>query len=313
MELRQLRYFLAVAEEGGFTRAAERVHISQPGISAQIRQLENDLGATLIDRSGRRVGLTAVGEVALGHARTVLAAAEALRCAVDEMNGLVRGRLVVGMVTACTVTPLFEALSSFHLAHPGVEISLVEDDSAKLVEYVREGAVDLALIGAAGRWPEDLEGQQVISEAIVAAVPPGHPLAGTGGVTLAELSAHPVICLPEGTGVRAVLDRTSAARGLAPTVALQAGAPGAVVQLAERGLGVAVLSESMLARHPQMRAVPITDADIAAVLALVSAPTKSPALRELLVHCRKSFGDPAAEAPLPAGEAPPSAGEAAAG
>ncbi|WP_329302344.1 LysR substrate-binding domain-containing protein [Streptomyces sp. NBC_00659] len=302
MELRQLKYFLAVAEESNFTRAAERVHVSQPGISAQIRQLENSLGTTLIDRSGRSAGLTAVGEVAFHHARAVLAAVEALRHAVDEMNGLVRGRLVVGMVTACTVTPLFEALASFHLAHPGVEISLVEDDSAKLVDYVREGTVDLALIGAAGRAPEDLDGQQVISEAIVAAVPPGHPLASEDGVTLAELSAYPVICLPKGTGIRAVLDQASAARGLTPTVALQASAPGAVVHLAERGLGVAVLSESMLAQHPQLRTVPITDADIAAVLALVSAPTKSPALRELLVHCQDSFGAPADKGLVSAGK-----------
>ncbi|WP_328718885.1 LysR substrate-binding domain-containing protein [Streptomyces sp. NBC_00247] len=294
MELRQLKYFLAVAEESNFTRAAERVHISQPGISAQIRQLEHDLGATLIDRTGRGAGLTAVGEVTLGHARAVLDAVEALRQAVDEMNGLVRGRLVVGMVTACTVTPLFEALSSFHLAYPGVEISLVEDDSARLVERVREGAVDLALIGAAGRAPADLDGRQVISEAIVAAVPPGHPLAAhaADGVTLAELSAHPLICLPPGTGIRAVLDQVSAARGLAPTVALQAAAPAAVMQLAERGLGVAVLSASMLARRPGLVAVPLNDADTAAVLALVSAPTKSPALRELLRHCRESFAAP---------------------
>lgn len=298
MELRQLKYFLAVAEEANFTRAAERVHISQPGISAQIRQLENDLGATLIDRSGRSAGLTAVGEVAVDHARAVLAAVEALRRAVDEMNSLVRGRLVVGMVTACTVAPLFDALAGFHRAHPGVEISLVEGESAQLVEYVREGAVDLALIGAADRAPEDLDGQQVISEPIVAAVPHGHPLAEEDGVTLAELSAYPVICLPRGTGIRAVLDQASAARGLTPTVALQAAAPGAVLHLAERGLGVAVLSASMLAQHPQVRTVPITDADIAAVLALVSAPTKSPALRELLVHCRDSFGLPAARTAL---------------
>jgi DNA-binding transcriptional LysR family regulator len=295
MEIRQLKYFLAVAQEGNFTRAAELVHISQPGISAQIRQLENDLGATLIDRSGRSAALTTVGEVVLDHAKSVLAAMESLRHAVDEMNGLVRGKLVVGMVTACTVTPLFDALSGFHLAHPGVEISLVEDDSDKLVEYVRDGSVDLALIGAANRPPEDLDGWQIVSEPIVAAVPPGHSLAGRAGITLAELNAYPIICLPKGTGIRAVLDRTSAARGLNPTIALQASAPGAVINLAERGLGVAVLSESMIAHCEGLRTVPITDADVPALLALISAPTKSPALQELLLHCRQSFGDPRPE------------------
>src|ERR1700677_2005336 len=137
MELRQLEYFIAVAEEANFTRAAERVHISQSGISAQIRQLERDLGAELIDRSGRTASLTTAGAAALEHARGALASVEAVRQAVDDVNGLIRGRLVVGMVTACTVTPLFDALASFHLAHPAVEISLVEDNSDRLVARVR--------------------------------------------------------------------------------------------------------------------------------------------------------------------------------
>jgi DNA-binding transcriptional LysR family regulator len=298
MEIRQLRYFVAVAQEANFTRAAELVHISQPGISAQIRQLENDLGATLIDRSGRNVALTAVGEVVLAHAKAVLSSVESLRQAVDEMNGLVRGKLVVGMVTACTVQPLFDALSSFHLAHPGVEVSLLEEDSDKLVDHVREGSVDLALIGAAQRAPEDLDGWQVLSEPIVAAVPAGHPLADKDGVTLAELSTHPIICLPEGTGIRATLDQVTASLGLTPTIALQASAPGAVMNLAERGLGVAVLSESMTVGQPGLRTIGITDADVPAVLALVSAPTKSPALRELLLHCGRSFGDTTADQPV---------------
>ncbi|MFF4014231.1 LysR family transcriptional regulator [Streptomyces sp. NPDC001843] len=298
MEIRQLRYFVAVAQEASFTRAAELVHISQPGISAQIRQLENDLGATLIDRSGRNVALTAVGEVVLAHAKAVLSSVDSLKQAVDEMNGLVRGKLVVGMVTACTVQPLFDALSSFHLAHPGVEVSLLEEDSGKLVDYVREGSVDLALIGAAQRAPEDLDGWQVLSEPIVAAVPVGHPLADKDGVTLAELSTYPIICLPEGTGIRATLDQVTASLGLTPAIALQASAPGAVMNLAERGLGVAVLSKSMTVGQPGLRTIGITDADVPAVLALVSAPTRSPALRELLLHCRRSFGDTTADQPV---------------
>lgn len=290
MELRQLKYFLAVAEERNFTRAAELVHISQPGVSAQIRQLEGELGATLVDRSARRAELTAVGEVVRDHARTVLEAVEALRRAVDEMNGLVRGRVVVGMVRGCTITPLFDALSGFHRAHPGVEISLMEDDSDRLVEQVRKGAVDLALVGTAGRAPEDLDGWPVVSEPIVAVVTPGHPLAGREEVGLAELCAHPIICLPRGTGIRAVLDRTAAAQGLTPAVALEASAPEAVLDLAVRGLGVAVLAASMAAGREGLRSVGLTDADVPGVLALVSAPVRSPALRELLAHCRRAFG-----------------------
>src|SRR4030088_3057601 len=106
MDLRQLEYFVAVAEEQNFTRAAERVHISQSGVSAQIRRLEDDLGATLLDRSGRRAPVTAAGAAALQHARAVLASADAMRKAVDDVTGLIRGRLVIAMVIGCRVVPL---------------------------------------------------------------------------------------------------------------------------------------------------------------------------------------------------------------
>src|SRR6202012_1616955 len=144
---------------------------------------------------------------ALPHARAALAAAAALRQAVDEVHGLVRGRLTVGMVTGCTVDPLFEALARFHQAHPAVAVTLAEDDSAGLADRVRSGAADLALIGAAGRPPPDLESLNVIREGLAAAAAPGPPLlAGPGPVRLAGLAAYPVVCLPPGTGVRAVLD-----------------------------------------------------------------------------------------------------------
>src|SRR3954466_8057146 len=103
MELRQLEYFVAVAEEASFTRASERVHISQSGVSAQIRQLERELGAELFDRSGRTVALTAAGSAALPLARAAIAAAASVGRAVSEVTGLVRGRLTVGMVTGCTL------------------------------------------------------------------------------------------------------------------------------------------------------------------------------------------------------------------
>ena len=151
MELRQLEYLVAVAEEASFTRAAQRVHISQSGVSAQIRQLEHDLGAVLFDRGGRTATLTEAGKVAVKNAQVMLAAAAALRQAVDEVTGLLSGRLTVGMVTACTITGLFDALAAFHRAHPGVAITLLEDNSATLAEHARAGAIDVALIGTAGR------------------------------------------------------------------------------------------------------------------------------------------------------------------
>jgi DNA-binding transcriptional LysR family regulator len=302
MELRQLEYLIAVAEEGNFTRAAERVHISQSGVSAQIRQLEHDLGAKLIDRSSRTARLTDAGTAAIGAARAALAAVAALRQAVDEVSGLIRGRLVVGMVTACTVTGLFDALAEFHLAHPGVTITLVEDSSARLVERVSSGTADLALIGASGDLPPGLEALTIVSERLVAAVPSGHPLLSTDrqgpGVTLADLAGYPIVCMPAGTGIRSVLDQACLAQGVWPGIALEASAPGTVADLAVRGLGVAILSESMAAPHAaRLRALPIDGIDVPALLALIWRPAPSPALREFVRYCRQAFGAPQARGP----------------
>jgi len=290
MELRQLEYFVLVAEEANFTRGAERAHISQSGVSAQIRQLERDLGAELFDRSSRAVALTAAGQAAIGPARAVLASAAALREAVDEVNGLVRGQLTVGMVTACTVAPLFDALSAFHRAYPGIEITLAEDHSDRLVEQVRSGSADLALIGAAGALPEDVRGQIVISENLVAAVPPGHPLAGRSQVSLAELTGYPVISMPPGTGVRTVFDLACAQDGLRPDIALQASAPSAVADLADRGLGVAIFSATMAANYSgRLTAVPVAGISTPSLLALVWSNSPSLALREFLRYTSEAF------------------------
>ncbi|MFJ9124009.1 LysR family transcriptional regulator [Streptomyces sp. NPDC102340] len=293
MEMRQLEYFVAVAEEQNFTRAAERVHISQSGVSAQIRQLERELGAELFDRSSRTVTLTVAGKAALEHARATLAAAGTIGRAVAEVSELIRGRLTVGMVIGCTITPLFDALAAFHEAHPGVELSLLEDGSDRLVEGVRAGDVDLALIGAAHSTPDGLDSLTIVDERLVVAVPAGHPLAKQRRVVLQDLMAHPIVCMPPGTGLRTVFDRACTAQGLHPTIALQASAADSIAALADRGLGVAVLSESMVADHPDgLTARTIDDVDTPALLALVWKRAHNPALRELLGHARRAFARP---------------------
>jgi DNA-binding transcriptional LysR family regulator len=295
MELRQLEYFVAVAEEANFTRAAERVRISQSGVSAQIRQLERELGATLIDRSARAATLTAAGQAALEHARAALASAGAVRQAVGEVTGVIRGRLTVGMVTGCTVTPLFDALAAFRRAHPGVAVTLVEESSDRLVDGVRSGALDLALVGAAGTTPPGLNALTIISERLVALVPPHHPLAEQATVTLADIAGHPVVCMPEGTGIRTVFDRVCAASRARPEIAIQASAADAIADLAGRGLGVAILTASMSAGYAhRLKVLQIADADTPALLALVWSARRSPALERLVRHCREAFA-PAAQ------------------
>ncbi|MCK9922650.1 LysR substrate-binding domain-containing protein [Frankia sp. AgPm24] len=210
------------------------------------------------------------------------------------MRGLVRGRIQIGMVNSCTSEPLFEALATFHGDYPGIEIVLTEDTSDRLIERVRAGTLDLALVGVPGDIELGPHAQPVASEHLVVAVPTAHPLAQRSSVNVSDLALYPLACLPTGTGIRAVFDHACAVRGLGPRVALQAAAPRAVVDLAVRGLGVAVLSASMTAGYGHgLRTLPIKDITVPAVLALFWTKIPSPALQELLRHCRRAFTRPA--------------------
>lgn len=292
MELRQLEYFVAVADKRNFTRAAEQVHISQSGVSAQIRQLERELGAELFDRSARTATLTVAGKAALGHARAALAAAAAVSETVSEVTGLIHGKATVGMVNGCTMAPLFNALAAFRHAHPGVDVCLLEDSSARLTDAVRAGTVDLALVGT-GAVPAGLEALTIVSERLVAAVPPDHPLARQDQLSVRDLAAYPVICMPPGTGLRAVLDQACAARQQPLPIALEASAADAIAGLAARGLGVGILSDSMAARYrSQLTAHRINDVTAPALLALIWRPDPSPAVRALAAHVQRAFGEP---------------------
>ncbi|WP_460305007.1 LysR family transcriptional regulator [Actinocorallia aurea] len=290
MELHQLAYFVAVAEERNFTRAAQRLRISQSGVSAQIRRLERELGAELFDRTSRSVALTPAGKAALEPARAALNAAGDVTRAVDDVRGLVRGSLTVGMVIGCTITPLFAALADLNAGHPGVEVSLLEDASDRLADGVRAGALDVALLGTAA-LPEGLESLTLISEPLAALVPPGHRLAGQAEATLAEVCTGPVVCMPPGTGLRTVFDLACAERDLTPHVALTASAADAIADLCVRGLGTAILTPSMAdAYRGRLTALAISDLSAPALLAFVWRPGPSPATRAFLTHARARFG-----------------------
>ncbi|MGW7575873.1 LysR family transcriptional regulator [Streptomyces sp. NPDC054765] len=248
MELRQLQYFVAVVEEANFTRAAARLHLAQPGVSAQIRQLEKELGQPLLDRSGRSVTTTEVGEAVLSHARAALAAVEELRRTVDEFSGLLRGRVRVGLISGAGNGrfDLASLLADFHDEHPQVEISLGEDTSERMLAALHRGDLDLAVLGLADEEPPPgVSCRLVVDEPLVAAVAPDDALltayGDRTGVPLAALRDRPLISLPRGTGLRGVLERACAQAGFRPRIAFEAAAPQVLARLAARGLGVAVL------------------------------------------------------------------------
>jgi DNA-binding transcriptional LysR family regulator len=285
MELRHLEYFVAVAEEASFTRAAARLHVSQPGVSAQVRQLERELGEDLFDRSSRAVRLTDVGEAVLGYARTALDAAADVRLAVDEIAGLVRGRVNVGMVVACAAVDVPVLLAAFHRDHPAVEISLTEANSDRLLADLLAGELDLAYVALGAETPAGIELKVVADEVMVAVFGPDDPLAEAGSFNLDELRGRAVICLPPGTGVRALVDEACARAGFRPRVSLEASNLGIVAQLAARGLGVAIVPASVaVAGPPGLRTLPIDGPELRGRVAIAwrAEGPASPAARALV-------------------------------
>jgi DNA-binding transcriptional LysR family regulator len=244
MDLRHLSYFVAVAEEGQFTRAAVRERVAQPAVSAQIRRLERELGEPLFLRDKRSARLTAAGEELLPHARAALAAAERGRDAIASLGGLLHGRLRVGV--AGPVDHRFaETLGDFHRAHPAVEITLSHEHNEPLLAALADGEVDVAVVGAGVHSvPAGVRTRVVATEPLVLAIRGDDPLGSRRTVTLAQLRDRPMLTLVPGSGLRTVLDRACREAGFSPRIALEAGELGSLVELAAEGLGAAIVPRS---------------------------------------------------------------------
>jgi len=289
MELRQLQYLVDVVDEGSFTKAAAKAHVAQPGVSAQIRRLERERGHPLLDRSGGQVRPTDAGAAVLPYVRAALRATADVRHTVDALSGLVRGHLSVGSVASIS-TPRIDLpgmLADFHRRHRGIDISLTEASTDRLVEALRGGRLDIALIGLGASLPDDIVTRVVAAEPLVAAVAHDHPLAGRESVTLAALSEHSLIALPAGTGLRARLDAAAAGAGLTLRIAFEAGDPHLLGQLASRGLGVAILPRSAAAAHAgTLHVLSLTRPRLQGHIALAwrSHQQPSPAAQAFLAH-----------------------------
>ncbi|CAN3128957.1 LysR family transcriptional regulator [Mycobacterium sp. smrl_JER01] len=247
MELRQLEYLVAVVEEGSFTGGAQREHVAQPAVSAQIRRLEHLVGQPLLLRTSREVRLTQAGAALLPHARTALAAVRAAQAAVDDVADLVRGTLAVGTVTLHPVD-VARLIADFHTEHPGVEITLSTDNSDALLAGLADGRLDAAIVSiGVEEEPPGLDYQVITDEPLAAAVAPEHPLRHRKTLTLQQLCDFRLISLPRGTGLRSRLDQACADAGLRPRIAFEATSPQELVQLARHGLGVALVPQSMVA------------------------------------------------------------------
>jgi DNA-binding transcriptional LysR family regulator len=246
MELRHLRTIVAVAEHRSLTKAGEELYLTQSAVSQQIRRLEQDLGVEVFRRTSRSVELTAEGGVILGYAQRVLAEVDGMHRELEEISGLLRGKLRIGGVYPTGPYDLFGLLADFRGAHPGVAIHMVEATQDDVLAELRADELDCAFAALdPDALGEEFAATLLWEEEIVVALPEGHPLCGRERITFEELADEDLIAYRDNSALRRRLERTMAQLGLEPRNAFVCTEMGAVRGLASKGLGVAVIPRSV--------------------------------------------------------------------
>ena len=265
MELRHLRYFVAVAEELNFTRAADRLAISQPPLSAQIRQLEDELGSQLLNRSGRGVSLTSAGKLLLEEARVILKQIDTTKTAVCRRGRTEAGRLILGSAGGTYFHPLIpQIIGEYGARFPHVGVTPQASSTALLTARLRTGNIDVAFVRPPISDSSGLVLELLVSEPLRAVLPKQHALARLASIALADLANETFVMIPRELNPDTydlVVDACRAA-GFVPTVAQEAPQVLSVLPLVAAGLGVAIVPRSICGiLNDEVRCIPL-DGDL---------------------------------------------------
>jgi DNA-binding transcriptional LysR family regulator len=296
MELRQLRYLVALAEELNFTRAAAREHVAQPALSQQIRRLEGELGLALVERTTRQVALTQAGEILVARARRVLAELEAAGNELQALRGVDAGHITIGAMHTMGPIDLSLPLALFHNLHPGVGLTVRENSSEEMAELLRVDELDLAFLSVTERVESHGLGlHQLVSEELVVLLPLDHALSGSPRVKMAELADEQFISFRAGARLRELLFAAGRQAGFEPRVTLESNESQRIRRLVARGFGVAILPRSDAERPGADVAVsrlvePSLRRDI--TLAWREGRRLSPAAAKFLDLARETFAEP---------------------
>jgi DNA-binding transcriptional LysR family regulator len=287
MELRHLRYFVAVAEELHFTRAARRIGIAQPPLTAQIKALESELGVQLFNRQPGRVSLTLPGQVYLEEARAILEHVKkaALRCQLSA-QGMV-GRISVGFTESASFrAEVTTALQRYRSLYPRVEMSLEESRTGTLMESLRQGRIDVAFVRLPIGEDSGITFSLLSTEPMMVVVPKDHPLDGRQSVRLEELSEELFVLYPRSTrsGLPEMVVSACEARGFSPKVVQHAPQVSSTINLVASGLGISVVPACMRGtRSDDVHYISLEESGLVASLGMAHRSTElSPALQNFV-------------------------------
>lgn len=299
MELRQLAYFVTVAEELSFTRAARRLQVVQSAVSTAIRALEKEVGAALFVRDSRHVRLSDAGSAMLPSARAALAAARAAHDAVQAQHGELHGSIVVGSMLSTPGVDVAGVLGRFHRAHPAVRVRVQYSPAGSQghVHALLDGTLDLALASFPRRPPPGLVTEPLATEPLLLVCGREHPLSAGTPVGLADLAEQTFAEFPEGWGTRDLIDMAFDRHGLIRQVPLEVPDYATAAALIRQGHVLGFLPESIVARQPGLIAVPLKDLKPAWNVALATSATRplSRAALALMAELRRGAGEPDAE------------------
>jgi len=259
MELRNLRVFVEVVRQGGFSNAAKIVFATQSTVSKAVKQLEEQIGGPLLERLGHRTRLTDLGEALYPRAVRLLADRADLMAELDELRGLKRGVLRIGLPPVASSSIFAPLLARYRRLYPGIEVSLTEHGGDELIELVRSG--DLELAANVVPDDQDLAWQDVKREPLVAVMSEGHPLARAGSTGIAALKDSPFLLFAEGFAINRLIAEACRRRGFEPVIAARSSQVDFLMELAAAGLGVAFLPRMLAeaARDERVRAVLLTE------------------------------------------------------
>lgn len=261
MELKQLEYFLAVCEELHFTRAAEKLGISQPSLSQQIRALEYEMGTPLFDRIGKKTSITKAGQILKKHSQNIFLEIEMCRTAFSELNGLQRGKLEIGALLTVVNYLLPTAVLEFHAHYPKVELSVLGMRTGDIREATLQNKLDLGILALPADDHEDLHFVPLYTEELALAVPAQHELAGSSIVSLGVLETVPSILLPDNFYLRKIIDQSCSQLGFSPKPILEMSTMESIINMVKKDAGVTVLPKPYLEflNLPEIHVVSLAD------------------------------------------------------
>lgn len=243
MELRSIRYFVAVGDYLNFSRTAEALGVSQSALSRQIQSLEKELNVRLFDRLGRRLALTAAGKELVARARPLLQGAESLRDRARDLSGGSSGVLAIGATPQSLESLVCPVLGSYRKDWPHVGVRLVEGGAGSLLDDIERGSVDVVI--APLPKGEVLEGKRLFPLAALAALPPRHRLAGRAALDVTDLEQEPVLLLKPGFMTRQLFDGACQLAHVTPQVVLESASPHCLLALARGGHGIAIIPSTV--------------------------------------------------------------------